>query len=84
MAKADTDATGPVMDAMRAAPINDFFAQNGVIRADGLMVHDMYLYQVKTPAESHGAWDYLKRVATVPGSEAFEPLADSQCPLVKK
>ncbi|HXC28657.1 MAG TPA: ABC transporter substrate-binding protein [Stellaceae bacterium] len=84
MAKAGTDATGPVMDAMRAAPINDFFAQNGVIRADGLMVHDMYLYQVKTPAESHGAWDYLKRVATVPGSEAFEPLADSQCPLVKK
>jgi branched-chain amino acid transport system substrate-binding protein len=84
MAKAGTDATRPVMDAMRAAPINDFFAQNGVIRADGLMVHDMYLYQVKTPAESHGAWDYLKRVATVPGSEAFEPLADSQCPLVKK
>jgi branched-chain amino acid transport system substrate-binding protein len=84
VAKAGTDATSPVMQAMRAAPINDFFAQNGIIRADGEMVHDMYLYQVKTPAESHGAWDYLKRVATVPGNEAFEPLADSQCPLVKK
>jgi len=83
VAKAGTDATEPVMEAMRAATINDFFAQNGVIRADGLMVHDMYLYQVKAPAESHGPWDYLKRIATVPGSEAFEPLADSRCPLVK-
>ena len=84
VAKAGTDASAPVMDAMRAAPINDFFAQNGVIRSDGLMVHDMYLYQVKTPAESHAAWDYLKQVVTVPGNEAFEPLADSRCPLVKK
>ena len=53
VAKAGTDATEPVMQAMRAAPIDDFFAHDGHIRADGVMVHDMYLFQVKTPAESH-------------------------------
>jgi branched-chain amino acid transport system substrate-binding protein len=84
VAKAGTDATGPVMEAMRAAPINDFFARDGHIRADGVMVHDMYLYRVKTPAESHYPWDYLQLVTTIPGNEAFQPLADSQCPLVKK
>jgi branched-chain amino acid transport system substrate-binding protein len=84
VAKAGTDATEPVMEAMRAAPINDFFAQNGHIRADGVMVHDMYLYRVKTPAESRYPWDYLQLVTTIPGNEAFQPLADSQCPLVKK
>lgn len=84
VARAGTDATGPVMAAMRATPINDFFAQNGHIRADGVMVHNMRLYRVKTPAESRYPWDYLELVATIPGNEAFEPLADSKCPLVKK
>jgi branched-chain amino acid transport system substrate-binding protein len=84
VAKAGTDATGPVMQAMRDAPINDFFAHDGHIRADGLMVHDMHLYRVKTPAESHYPWDYFQPVTTIPGSEVFKPLADSQCPLVKK
>jgi branched-chain amino acid transport system substrate-binding protein len=83
VAKAGTDATMPVMKEMRAAPINDFFAHNGVIRADGLMVHDMYLFRVKTPAESHGDWDDLQLVSTIPGDEAFEPLAQSKCPLVR-
>jgi branched-chain amino acid transport system substrate-binding protein len=83
VAKAGTDATMPVMNAMRAAPINDFFAHNGIIRADGLMVHDMYLFRVKTPAESHGDWDDLQLVSTIPGDEAFEPLAQSKCPLVR-
>jgi branched-chain amino acid transport system substrate-binding protein len=81
---AGTDASAPVMQAMRAAPINDFFARNGRIRADGVMVHDMYLFRVKTPAESHDPWDYLRPVTTIPGDEAFQPLAQSQCPLVKK
>jgi branched-chain amino acid transport system substrate-binding protein len=84
VAKIGTDATGPVMQAMRAAPINDFFAHDGHIRADGLMVHDMYLLRVKTPAESHYPWDYMQPVTTIPGAEVFQPLADSQCPLVKK
>jgi branched-chain amino acid transport system substrate-binding protein len=81
VAQAGTDATTEVMKAMRAAPIDDFFVHDGHIRADGLMVHDMNLFQVKAPSESHYAWDYLKPVATIPGEEAFGPLARSKCPL---
>jgi branched-chain amino acid transport system substrate-binding protein len=81
---AGTTDSGPVMEKMRDAPINDFFAHNGHIRADGMMVHDMYLYQVKTPAESKGPWDLYKRLATIPGDQAFQPLSESRCPLVKK
>ena len=81
---AGTDETQAVMDKMRATPINDFFAKDGRIRADGRMVHDMYLYEVKKPEESKGAWDYYKLVATIPAEQAFLPLAESKCPLVKK
>jgi branched-chain amino acid transport system substrate-binding protein len=81
---AGTDETAAVMKAMRSMPVHDFFASSGYIRDDGLMVHDMYLFQVKTPAESKGPWDYYKLVATIPGDHAFPPLADSSCPLVKK
>ena len=73
-----------VADKMREIPIKDFFAKNGHIRADGRMVHDMYLVQVKTPAESKGPWDYYKVIRTIPGDEAFRPLSESTCPLVKK
>ena len=82
VAKAGTDAAGPVMQAMRATPIDDFFARGGRIRADGVMVHDMYLYEVKTPTESHEPWDYLRLVTTIPGADAFLPLSESKCPLV--
>ncbi|WP_454914780.1 ABC transporter substrate-binding protein [Xanthobacter sediminis] len=78
-----TDA-GQVAQWMRDNHINDFFATNGVIRADGRMVHDMYLAEAKTPAESKGEWDVMKILRTIPGDEAFKPLADSACPLVKK
>jgi branched-chain amino acid transport system substrate-binding protein len=81
---AGTDETSAVMAKMRELPINDFFAKNGRIREDGRMVHDMYLFQVKKPAESKGPWDYYKLVATIPGDQAFQPLAQSRCPLVKK
>jgi branched-chain amino acid transport system substrate-binding protein len=80
---AGTTDTGAVMRQMRETPVDDFFAHNGRIRADGLMVHDMYLFQVKAPAESKGPWDYYKLAATIPGDEAFQPLAESKCPLVK-
>ena len=73
----------PVMKMMRATPIDDFFSHNGHIRADGVMVHDMSVFQVKTLAELHYAWDYLKLVATIPGKEAFAPLDQSKCPLVR-
>ena len=81
---AGTADSAAVMDKMRASPIHDFFAHDGHIRADGLMVHDMYLFQVKTPAESTGPWDLYKRIATIPGDRAYQPLADSRCKLVNK
>jgi branched-chain amino acid transport system substrate-binding protein len=84
VAAAGTDATQPVMEKMRATPVNDFFVKNGTLREDGRMVHDMYLYEVKKPAESKGAWDYYKPVAEIPADQAFLPLAQSKCPLVKK
>ncbi|MEO6271149.1 MAG: ABC transporter substrate-binding protein [Lautropia sp.] len=78
-----TDAD-KVMARMKATPINDFFARNGRIREDGRMVHDMYLMQVKTPAESRYPWDYYKTLATIPGDQAFQPLSESTCSFVKK
>ena len=72
------------MKVMKETPINDFFAKNGKIREDGRMVHDMYLFEVKKPSESQGPWDLYKLVATVPGSEAFQALDKSRCPLVRK
>jgi branched-chain amino acid transport system substrate-binding protein len=51
---------------------------------DGRMVHDMYLFEVKKPSESKARWDYYKLLTTIPGSEAFQPLEASRCPLVKK
>jgi branched-chain amino acid transport system substrate-binding protein len=81
---AGTDETAAVMAKMRETPVNDVFAKNGRIREDGRMVHDMYLFQVKTPEESKGEWDLYKLVATIPGDEAFQPLSKSRCPLVKK
>jgi branched-chain amino acid transport system substrate-binding protein len=83
VAHAGTVDTDMVMREMRLAPINDFYTQNGYIRGDGVMVHDMHLFQVKTPAESHYPWDYFKLLATVPGEQAFLPLSQSRCPLVE-
>jgi branched-chain amino acid transport system substrate-binding protein len=79
-------ATDPekVMEQLHKTKIDDMFTSNGVIRADGLMEHDMYIMQVKSPAESKGTWDFYKLVATMKGDEAFGKLADSTCPLVKK
>ena len=81
---AGTDEAQAVMAKMRELPINDFFAKNGRIREDGRMVHDMYVYEVKKPSESKGEWDYYKLREIIPGDQAFRPLKDSVCPLVKK
>ena len=78
-----TDAK-TVLAKMREMPINDMFAENGKIREDGMMVHDMYLVQVKTPEESQYDWDYLKVLETIPAEEAFLPLDQSKCSLVNK
>ena len=84
VAAAGTDDADTVMKKMRETPINDFFAKNGKLRDDGRMVHDMYLMQVKKPAESKAKWDYMKVVQTIPGEQAFRPMKDGGCPLIKK
>ncbi len=53
------------------------------VRVDGRVIHDMYLFQVKSPVESKGPWDYYKLVATTPAAEAFRPLSEGGCPFVK-
>jgi branched-chain amino acid transport system substrate-binding protein len=73
-----------VAQKMRDMPVEDFFAGHGTVRADGRMVHDMYLAQVKTPQESHGPWDYYNILRTIPGEESVRPLAESDCPLIRK
>jgi len=78
-----TDEAKAVVAQMKAMPINDLFAKNGRIREDGRMVHDMYLVQVKSPAESKNEWDVYKVLATVPGDDAYRPLTAGGCPLVK-
>lgn len=80
---AGTDDSKVVMEKMRETPVRDMFAENGKVRVDGRMVHDMYVMQVKTPQESKYPWDYYKILKTIPGDEAFRPLAESECPLVK-
>lgn len=73
-----------VMAQMKKSRISDFYTKDGYIRDDGLMVHDLFLMQVKRPEESKYAWDYYKLLAKVPAEEAFRPLSESECPLVKK
>ena len=77
-----TDEAKAVVAKMRALPIHDFFADHGTIRPDGRMVHDMYLAEVKMPAESKYPWDYYKLLKTIPGDEAFRPMSEGGCPLV--
>ena len=77
-----TDAD-KVMDYLKKTKINDFFTKNGVVRPDGRMVHDMYLMQVKTPAESKRPWDYYKLIQTIPGEQAYMTKAESTCALWK-
>jgi branched-chain amino acid transport system substrate-binding protein len=67
---------------MRRMPIDDAIMRHASIRADGRVIHDMYLYQVKTPSESKGGWDYSRLLATIPAEEAFQPLSESSCALV--
>jgi branched-chain amino acid transport system substrate-binding protein len=78
-----TDAPLKVTAKMREKPIEDFFSRNGKLREDGLMVHDLVLVQVKTPAESKAPWDYYKVLAKVDGNEAFGP-PDPACEINKK
>jgi branched-chain amino acid transport system substrate-binding protein len=81
--KADADGAA-VVAKMKELPTEDRLFGKGTIRADGRKMHDMYLFEVKKPAESKGPWDYYKVRATIPANEAFLPLERSECSLVKK
>jgi branched-chain amino acid transport system substrate-binding protein len=81
---AGSDDTAAVMKKMQDTPVNDMFAKNGKIRVDGRHVHDMYLYQVKTPAESKAPGDYYTLKGTVKGEDAFQSLEKTACPALMK
>ncbi len=83
VAAAKTLDADKVMEELRRLPINDMYAKGGKIRPDGQMVHEMYLMQVKTPAESKKPWDYLKLVAKLPGDSVFTTKAETKCSLWK-
>ena len=80
---AGTDEPKAVMAKMRELPVNDVMTKNGKLREDGRLVRDMYLFQVKSPAESKGKDDIYTLVATVPGDQAYRPMKDGKCPLIK-
>jgi len=82
MQDAGTTDADAVMQAIRKRPVEDAVFHDGHVRIDGQVVHDMYLVRVKTPAASKGPWDLYDIVRTIPGDEAFAPLAQSTCPLV--
>lgn len=78
-----TDDADKVMAYLKQTKINDMFAKNGFIRPDGRMVHDMYLMEVKKPAESKYPWDYYKVVQTIPGDQAYATKEETKCALWK-
>jgi len=75
-----TDDALKVASRMRETPVEDFFSRNGKLRPDGLMVHDLYLVQVKKPEDSKYPWDYYQVLATISGDRAFPP-PSKDCPL---
>ncbi|HEV8390127.1 MAG TPA: ABC transporter substrate-binding protein, partial [Dongiaceae bacterium] len=81
--KAGTDETEAVAKELHSMPVDDVFGRGGKVGANGRMIHDMYLMEVKKPAESKQDWDYFKVLATIPGDEAYIKPAESGCPLVK-
>lgn len=81
---AGTDDATKVVQKMKELPINDFFTKNGSIREDGRVMRNIYLFQVKSPAESKYPFDYYKLIATIPAEQAFRPLSEGGCPLAGK
>jgi branched-chain amino acid transport system substrate-binding protein len=80
--KSDADGA-KIVDKMKSTPTDDPLFGKGSIRVDGRTLHPAYLVEVKKPSESKGPWDYYKTVATIPADEAFRPLKDGGCSLVK-
>lgn len=80
---AGTDDADAVMAQMKTMTFDDMFAKNATLREDGRFMHDIYIYEVKSPQESKYDWDYLKPVRTIPADVAFQPLSESRCSFVK-
>ena len=78
---AGTDEAKAVASKMRELRVNDFFAKGGEVRADGQLIHDMYLVEVKAPEESRRPWDYYKILSIISGDQAFRPLGEGKCRL---
>jgi branched-chain amino acid transport system substrate-binding protein len=81
---AGTDETEAVTKQLHALPVDDVFARGGKVLPNGRMVHDMYLFEVKKPAESKSEWDLYKHLATIPGAEAFAKAEESGCPMTAR
>jgi branched-chain amino acid transport system substrate-binding protein len=75
--------TEKVLAYMKATPVNDFMTKNGIIRSDGRLVRDMYLFRVKSPAESKSEWDLYQPIGTIAGQDAFKAPDAVACSLVK-
>ncbi|WP_063928453.1 ABC transporter substrate-binding protein [Methylobacterium aquaticum] len=73
-----------VAEKMRGTLVDDVFVRGGTIRPDGRLVHDFYVVQVKSPAESKAPWDYYKQVGSIAGSDAMQPLSETRCPYLIK
>lgn len=84
VAAAGTDDWKVIQEKIREIPIEDAVIRNASIQDNGRVVHDMYVFKVKTPEESKGAWDYYKLTSTIPADKAFLPVSDSACPLLKQ
>jgi branched-chain amino acid transport system substrate-binding protein len=80
---AGTTDADRVMAELRRTKINDMFTKGGYIRADGVMIHDMYVMQVKSPRESRHPWDYYQLITIMPGAEAFGPIT-GRCPVAAR
>ncbi len=81
VAAAGTTDSAAVLEKMKTTTVNDVYTDNGHVRPDGRLVHDMYLVRAKKPSESRYPWDYQEILQTVPGDQAFRPLAEAGCPL---
>jgi branched-chain amino acid transport system substrate-binding protein len=84
VAAAGSTDNAAVVAKMRATPVRNVYTEHGEIRGDGRLVHDMFLVRVKRPGDSRGPWDYEEILQTVPGDQAFRPLAEAGCPLGRK
>ena len=84
VAEVGTDATDPVLEKMRSTPVDDFYARGARVREDGKLVHDFYLVQVKEPSDVKSNWEYYNVLGKISSDDVYAPLADSECPLVKR